>query len=190
MGMKVVSIVSRAVVMLLLFVSSAIAQSQGSNPIMPPIDGGYLGAWANDALGTGQVGPIASLEKTLGHRLDIHLAYWQFNDPKKPFVGVATDPAVLDDIKKGRIPLISWGCSNEGTTFQQIADGDYDQQYLIPAAFAVESLNARVFIRLSWEFNNRLADPTAARETAALHGQTTATSPLKRQSLSPTSGTL
>ena len=162
MGEKVVSIISRAVVVPLLFVSSAIAQSQGSNPIMPPIDGGYLGAWANDALGTGQVGPIASLEQTLGHKLDIHLAYWQFNDPKKPFVGVATDPAVLDDIAKGRIPLISWGCSNNGTTFQQIADGNYDQQYVIPGAFAVESLNARVFIRLSWEFNNRLGDPTAA----------------------------
>jgi beta-mannanase len=145
----------------LLFVSGAIAQYQHSNPIMPPIDGGYLGAWANDALGRGQVGPIASLEQTLGHKLDIHLTYWQFNDPKKPFVGVATDPAVLDDIAKGRIPLISWGCSNNGTTFQQIADGNYDQQYVVPGAAAVKSLKGRVFIRLSWEFNNRLGDPTA-----------------------------
>lgn len=163
MGMKIASIISRAVVMPLFFVSTAIAQNQQSDRIMPPIDGGFLGAWANDALGSGQVGPIASLEKTLGHKLDIHLTYWQFDDPAKPFVEVATDPAVLDDLAKGRIPLISWGCSNQGTTFQEIADGKYDKKYVIPGAAAVKSLKARVFIRLSWEFNNLLANPTATR---------------------------
>lgn len=140
-------------------VSSVSAQNRYRDMIEPPIDGAFLGAWANPALGK-QVDAIASLEKTLGHRLAVHLSYWQFNSGNE-LSAISADPAVQDDIDKGRIPLISWGCSRDaGTTFQQIADGgDLDTLYTIPGAEAVKSLESRVFIRLSWEFNLHLGDP-------------------------------
>ncbi len=51
---------------------------------------------------------IASLEKTLGHKLSVHPSYWQFNVAStNELSAIATNPTVQDDIDKGRIPLIS-----------------------------------------------------------------------------------
>ena len=150
---------------LLASISLLPAQQLGPKPnpwgsIVAPADGAFLGAWGDTSLGTPQIA-IASLESLLGHRLAIHLSYWQFNSGNQ-LSAVATDPAILDDVAKGRYPLISWGCSHDvATTFRQIADGIYDDGVVIPAALAVRSLRTRVFIRLSWEFNLHAGDPGA-----------------------------
>ncbi len=156
-----------AFVTVIALLSVSLLRAQHSGPqlgsrdtIEPPLDGAFLGAWGDTSFGAPQAS-IASLETLLGHKLAVHLSYWQFNSGKQ-LPAIATDPAILDDIAKGRYPLISWGCSHDiYTTFQQIADGIYDDSIVIPAANAVRSLRSKVFIRLSWEFNNHVGDPSS-----------------------------
>jgi hypothetical protein len=139
-------------------VSGSTVLTVARNAIAPPANGAYLGAWANPALGTQPVA-IASLEAVLGHRLAIHTSYWGFNGGTM-LSAVASNAAIQDDIARGRLPLISWGCSSvQGTSFQAIANGSYDTSIVIPAALAIKALGTNVFIRPSWEFNLNVDNP-------------------------------
>ncbi len=100
------------------------------------------GRWIDDA--TAEAG-VASLERSLGRRLDIDHHYYGWTD---------TFPSGLEqsDIVQGRIPMISWS----GTELGQILSGASDD--LIRArARGVKALARPVFLRWGWEMNGNWA---------------------------------
>src|SRR5947209_628062 len=125
--------------------SSRVASPGGA--VAPPAQGIYLGFFDN-ALGkngTAHGGmdtynQLTSFESSIRRSFAIDLHYSQWSTP-------LDSPSVQDDLRAGRVPLISWEC---GDSDAQVASGA-DDALLISQAKAVAALGKPVMIRWFWE---------------------------------------
>jgi hypothetical protein len=128
---------------------------------VPPVGSAYLGASAvNKNGGTGPAS-IAALESAIGRKVVFRLEYPPFSNNTTQ---LWTDPAndmwsqqISDDFANGRIPMVSWGCIDNGSTIDQITAGAKDA-YLHAMSAALIAMsgsapNNRVMLRWCWEMN-------------------------------------
>jgi len=128
---------------------------------VPPAGSAYVGAAAeNKNNGTGPA-TIADLETSVGRKVVFHLEYPLFSNNISE---LWTDPAndrwsgrIADDFANGRIPMVSWGCIDAGSTISDITAGGKDA-YLHAITSALISISgaspaSKVMLRWCWEMN-------------------------------------
>ncbi len=119
-------------------------------PGLPPAGSIYIGAFVDPS---GHSTPpqliteTAAFESSIGRKLAIHLQYHLWSDP---LIG----PGERDDAANGRIPLVSWSCSDRtsGVKDADVAAGIYDSA-IAKRATAVAAFGHPIFLRYKWEMN-------------------------------------
>jgi hypothetical protein len=106
-----------------------------------PSSGSLLGASVYYDHGKPKTGQIQALEANLGRTFDVDHSYYTWN---QTFPG----PLQAADEKAGRIPFISWGCTN----VDDIASGKEDAA-LVQRADAVKAFGQPMYIRWYWEMD-------------------------------------
>ncbi len=138
-------------------------------PVPAPSSGLYLGLFDNAAGqngtahgGIGTYDQQVSLEAQNHFQVAIDLQYTSWTTP-------LVTPTVTNDVRTGRIPLISWQC---GTTDANVASG-LDDAMLISDARSVAALGHPVMIRWFWEmeFTGSNGGEQGRRSTGCIGGQ-------------------
>jgi hypothetical protein len=115
-------------------------------PVPVPASGAYFGAWANPT-STGTVEANAeALESQIGRTLRLHMHYYAWGNGTTP---TFPDAAMQSDVTAGRIPVVTWGCSDVNA----IVIAGTDDSLLINTANAVKQFGSSIFIRWYWEMN-------------------------------------
>ena len=111
----------------------------GKPPV--PATGALLGASVYYDHSEPKTGQIGVLEANLGRTLDVDHIYYTWNQ---------SFPGSLEtaDSQAGRIPFISWGCTN----VDAIASGQYDD-LIAQRADAIRAYGKPVYIRWYWEMD-------------------------------------
>ena len=115
-------------------------------PVPVPASGAYFGAWANPT-GSGSVeGNAEALESQIGRTLRLHMHYYGWGNGTTP---TFPDGAMQADVTAGRIPVVTWGCSD----LNAVVIAGTDDSLLINTANAVKQFGSSIFIRWYWEMN-------------------------------------
>ncbi len=123
------------------------SSGMSGNPVLPPVNGLYLGAFDNAAGqngtangGMGTYTQLLNLESQIDRKvaIDLHYSTWTTD---------LASASVVDDLQAGRIPLISWQC---GAPDSSVVAGQYDS-LIVAQAKAIASLHHPVMIRWFWE---------------------------------------
>jgi len=132
-----------AVAMLLFTgVTPAHALSVKVNRNLIPRSGALWGAYVGNARGQRHMSAVRAFERRIGFRLSIDNQYRPWDSTT--WVGEA------EDLRAGRVPLISW--TARGTTAARIASGA-DDRHLRRVARGLRALHHRVFLRFAYEMD-------------------------------------
>ena len=118
---------------------AGVATANGKPPV--PAHGALLGASVYYDHAIPKTGQITALEENLGRSLDVDHNYYTWD---QSFPGVNE----TRDTQAGRIPFISWGCTN----VDSIASGQYDSM-ITQRADAIKAYDHPVYIRWYWEMD-------------------------------------
>jgi hypothetical protein len=102
-----------------------------------------FGAWVRKTAGQSRPDAVAAFEKGVGRRLDIVQNYYPWETPFPTDID-------SDTLAAGGTPLISWN----GTDSARIVSGS-DDALIVQRARAVAALGKPVFLRWSWEPDNK-----------------------------------
>lgn len=115
-------------------------------PVPVPASGAYFGAWANPT-GNGSAETNAeALESQIGRTLRLHMHYYQWGSGTTP---TFPDGSMQADIAAGRIPVVTWACSD----LNAVVIAGTDDSLIINTANAVKQFGSSIFIRWYREMN-------------------------------------
>lgn len=122
----------------------------------------YFGAWANPAAGAADPASVngytTTLESQIGQKLRVHMHYYGWGTEGNTVANSTPsfpDQAEIDDENAGRIPLITWGCSDDDGVIAAASPTVNVSAYnlIVATARAVKTFNKPIFIRWFWEMN-------------------------------------
>lgn len=118
-------------------------QDEAGNPVPPPAEGAYAGAYVDPDtyVESERIAAFEEFERRLGRPLDIFHTFHTWTDP---FPAAAE----IHFAERGTTPLISWA----GTGVADILAGRHDDM-IVERAQAVAGLGVPVMLRWRWEMN-------------------------------------
>ena len=159
---------------------SLIPASWAANVLAVPASGIYLGIWVDPNQANGEESATENLEaaapKGIGRSFPLHLIYLQWADIGAMLHNGVFQPngALQGDIAHGRVPVISWGCDQNGSNSNHlIASGDPGEDAIITAtAQALKQYPGVVMLRWFWEFNQLNKNQTCRGDSGGKPTQT------------------
>ena len=147
--------------------------SWAASGLSVPVSGVYLGAWVDPNLASGAESAMELLEGSTANGINrpfaLHLIYLHWDE-----IGAMLSSGVFQpngdltgDIAHGRVPVISWGCDQNGPDSNHlIASGDPGEDAIITAAAqALKQYPGPVMLRWFWEFNQLNKNQTCRGDT-------------------------
>jgi hypothetical protein len=133
--------------------------------LLPPTSGAYLGASVNPASNSSTLEAQAELlESHIGRTLALHMHYYGWGAASDPTAGPQQSADLIADIAKGRVPVVSWGCSYLDSA---VAAGTYDSD-IDAEANLLKAIQGRVLLRWFWEMNGTIGTSGPCLGTSAL----------------------
>jgi hypothetical protein len=161
-GSTITEIVGAATPVITPIASNLPATANAVTNVPVPTSTVYFGAWANPT--AGNTGPAlvesytSTLESQVGRTFATHMHYYGWGTDGSTVASATPafpDQAEIDDAAAGRIPVITWACSDLNSVVAAASSTVNTSTFnlIVATALAVKAFAKPMFIRWNWEMN-------------------------------------